>query len=1692
MKSICPGLSRVGLLSFSCLNLFFVGASAPAGTVDLWQARNGTAAASKDPVEWVKGNAGPANAHYAEGHSIAYRIVLTGVSPGYHKVVIEWDTKQNGRHAIDYLSHYQRLQPHTYFGEHMSPESVNPLTGLAGEFGVPATFGIPAPSSGGSPVTNQPAQSFASLAANERVITMWNGTITNLSYASQGDLSADSSASQLSMEFLATKSTVVIAWGGHIASRLDWGADNSAAGINGSPYHTRLISIDGSGGNQDRSVQAQAIVSPPACSIGGPTEVCPGTTNAHLAITDLANAIYGWSLVNNAHGAIIVGNTNGSSVQVVAGQGESYTLQVRISAGGGQSVCATEVTVTAPTTASLLADQIACPGATVVFSTVPGGAGPWNFIWRKDGQLLEGATNASIMLPPVTLEEGGFYCVEVTGACNALTNCATLTVVPPPRITCPPAMTVECVADVPAPNPAGVSASSDFVEVSVMHVADNAVTNGCEITISRRYRATDACGSSSFCEQLIRVHDTVPPAIACAPDRVVEWGAEWGFDKPSANDGCTENVPIAILETITNQLAGPLFSAIRTWQATDNCSNFAICRQRITLQDTTPPQIVCPSNITVVGSGRPGTEILFVGTAVDRCDTNVTLVCVPRSGSIFPLGVTIVNCEAVDFSANRSECSFTVTVRDDESPQMICPANMIVAETPAGSGHATVSYPAPVVTDNFDADPIITCTPEAGTSLPVGDNVIACTARDSSGNMAACSFTIRVVPETITADNTADAGPGTLRQALLDANAVAGTNVIQFAFPGAPPHVVHLLSPFPEITDAVVIDGWSQPGFMGNPIIEITGTSATGAETAAGLAITAGNCVARGLSINGFGMGIALEGDGGNVIQGNFIGTDTTGVSARGNFGDGIYVASAGNVIGGSTAQARNVISANEGSGLVFDSFNATENTVQGNFVGAGSDGTADLGNRGNGIVLRSGAAHNMIGPGNVIAHNAGTGILLEASAGTGNAIRGNAIGINGGLGIDVNGDGMTDNDEGDRDDGPNNAQNFPVLSRARTLAGVTTIDGTLNSSSNATYQLDFYLNPVFGAGRGEVFLGSAILHVGSNAMAPFSITLSLAVAPDQFISATATDADNNTSEFSLPIRVGSPPFIVGQPAGTNVTLGTTAMFCVNAQGSAPLLFQWRQNGANIPGATNACHTISNVKLSDGGSYTVVVANEFDAILSGEAFLTFDLPAVPAGDNFAQRVALAQRDGIAAGDNILATREPGEPNHAGKPGGKSVWYTWIAPETGIGRFRTVGSTFDTLLAVYEGSAIANLDPVNGDEDGGGFFTSDLEFNAYAGIEYQIVIDGFGAEGGIFVFDWQFENTGHLLPVIVTHPLNQTVAPGTSCSFSVLAIAGCTDGHYDCRHPKPADEVGHGEHNARLTYQWFLNGTPLPGETNTSLTISGVEEIDLGDYWVQVRDRDRTIESKAATLQINLSGGIAQDVQAFDKFLDAVNSGALAIGELTQTTAGASQHPELPAVAAAGTVVSGFTGTQVFNTSTNTTSRLESICGVIGGASAWLSIVPTTNGVLFVNTYGSSYDTVLAVFIRSPTNASTLQLRECNNNDSTNLTSALSVPAIAGQTNFVLVDGVNGTRGTLKLNYSLVTPATLVPMGVAGEGAYRFQIIGRPGMRFTIQRCATFGNWLPILTTTSETAVFEFTDTDSTPSDGRFYRVLMLP
>lgn len=114
-------------------------------------------------------------------------------------------------------------------------------------------------------------------------------------------------------------------------------------------------------------------------------------------------------------------------------------------------------------------------------------------------------------------------------------------------------------------------------------------------------------------------------------------------------------------------------------------------------------------------------------------------------------------------------------------------------------------------------------------------------------------------------------------------------------------------------------------------------------------------------------------------------------------------------------------------------------------------------------------------------------------------------------------------------------------------------------------------------------------------------------------------------------------------------------------------------------------------------------------------------------DAFANSTILAGT--TATGYNVAATKEPGEPAHGGIAGGKSVWWTWTAPNDGIVALNTVGSSFDTLLGVYTGTAVNSLTLVAGNDDSGGTLASAVRFFAQTGTLYQIAVDGYGAAAG---------------------------------------------------------------------------------------------------------------------------------------------------------------------------------------------------------------------------------------------------------------------------------------------------------------------------------------------------------------------------
>ena len=246
--------------------------------------------------------------------------------------------------------------------------------------------------------------------------------------------------------------------------------------------------------------------------------------------------------------------------------------------------------------------------------------------------------------------------------------------------------------------------------------------------------------------------------------------------------------------------------------------------------------------------------------------------------------------------------------------------------------------------------------------------------------------------------NTSESGLGSLRQAILDANDSEGVDTISFAIPGTGVQTISPTNALPQVTEAVVIDGTTQPGFSGTPLIELAGNRAgTGAN---GLLLLGGNCVVRGLAINRYAQsGIRIEGYGTNVIQGTFIGTDASGTVARGNGLYGLMVFnSPGNRIGGTGPGEGNLLSGNTNIGLFISGTGATGNRVEGNRIGVSLDGRSALANATNGVVV-SQAPGNWIGgtnpaAGNLISGNGEAGVYLVGTNTYGTRVLQNNIGL--------------------------------------------------------------------------------------------------------------------------------------------------------------------------------------------------------------------------------------------------------------------------------------------------------------------------------------------------------------------------------------------------------------------------------------------------------------------------------------------------------------------------------------------------------------------------------------------------------------------------------------------------------------------------------------------------------------------------
>jgi len=359
-----------------------------------------------------------------------------------------------------------------------------------------------------------------------------------------------------------------------------------------------------------------------------------------------------------------------------------------------------------------------------------------------------------------------------------------------------------------------------------------------------------------------------------------------------------------------------------------------------------------------------------------------------------------------------------------------------------------------------------------------------------------------------------------------------------------------------------------------------------------------------------------------------------------------------------------------------------------------------------------------------------------------------------------------------------------------------------------------------------------------------------LALAPLLLLSGCTGSVASLNSANPAPV----PPAITTQPNNQTVVAGQAATFMVVASGTAPMSYQWQKNGANIVGATSSSYTTPATATADSGStFDVVLSNSAGSVTSSAATLTVNAPAV-APTITTQPANQTVTGGQPATFSVVATGTAPlsyqwQKNGANIAGATSASYTTPATATADN-----GSTFDVVVSNSAGSVTSN--------------TATLTVNAST-----------------------------VMPTITTGPASQTVTPGQSATFSVVAAG-----------------------TAPLNYQWAKNGATISGATFSSFTTPVTTASDNGSqFTVVVSNSSGSVTSSPATLTVN-SGGLASDCTIFASSSgNDANSGTSATAPKTFNGAAAATQP--------GSVVCLLAGTYNLSSSFNPPTN--------GSPSAWI-------------------------------------------------------------------------------------------------------------------------------------------------------------
>ncbi len=429
-----------------------------------------------------------------------------------------------------------------------------------------------------------------------------------------------------------------------------------------------------------------------------------------------------------------------------------------------------------------------------------------------------------------------------------------------------------------------------------------------------------------------------------------------------------------------------------------------------------------------------------------------------------------------------------------------------------------------------------------------GTTVLTISATSSGASSIEAAITISDGHFSVT--TTADTGPGSLRQSIIDANTVLGTSTIDFAIPGPGVQRISPGSPLPAITNSVLVDGFSQPGYDGTPLIEIDGEDAG---TGDGLTITGSGATIRGLAIDGFesGAGVVIQGPAatGNTITANVIGADPTGASIRPTeVGIRVIDGARDNTVGGLAAGAGNRIVGVTGPGVVVGGADSVDNEILGNTVSA----------------------------------------LAQA--------------------IDLGDDGVTYDSAAPRI-GANNLQNYPII----VTLGDGRLQGWLGQSIPQTrYHIEFFASSSFaadGAGEAREFLGSLSVTTDDQGTAVFDVPFAPPVGMP-IVTATATDPEGSTSEASAQRRpaLQSPSeWIRVAPGQPLFPSASSHSLILEDPDAGPLDPSWELT-LSVPAGTLELGGLDGLMGSGNGTATLQYRGSLSAVNAALSALTYTLP----------------------------------------------------------------------------------------------------------------------------------------------------------------------------------------------------------------------------------------------------------------------------------------------------------------------------------------------------------------------------------------------------------------------------------------------------------------------------------------------------